>query len=115
MQLGDIAALPFASATFDRVFTINTIYFWPDLALALAELARVIRPGGVLVLGFTSIDDVRSAGLDRLGFMPRSSDELAVALAAQGFRPGLLQSGSDRRGTFFALTAERIAHKPTRR
>jgi hypothetical protein len=29
VQLGDIAALPFASATFDRVFTINTIYFWP--------------------------------------------------------------------------------------
>src|ERR1700674_3238305 len=26
VQLGDIAALPFPSATFDRVFTINTIY-----------------------------------------------------------------------------------------
>ena len=112
---GKVESLPYADASFDKACSVNTIYFWPDLALALAELARVIRPGGVLVLGFTSIDDVRSAGLDRLGFMPRSSDELALALAAHGFRPGLLQSGSDRRGTFFALTAERIAHKPTRR
>ena len=30
VQLGDIASLPFAPARFDRVFTINTIYFWPD-------------------------------------------------------------------------------------
>jgi SAM-dependent methyltransferase len=40
VQLGDITALPFASATFDRVFTINTIYFWPDTLQGFALRSR---------------------------------------------------------------------------
>ena len=40
VQLGDISHLPFPAAAFDRLFTINTIYFWPDLPRAFAELWR---------------------------------------------------------------------------
>lgn len=106
---GKVESLPYPDSSFDKACSVNTIYFWPDLALALSELSRVIRPGGLLVLGFVSSDDVRRAGLDQQGFIPYSSDEVAAALAAQGFRPGSLQSGSDVRGTFFAFSAERSA------
>jgi ubiquinone/menaquinone biosynthesis C-methylase UbiE len=49
VQLGDIAALPFASATFDRVFTINTIYFWRDTVQGFGEIRRVLKPGQAVV------------------------------------------------------------------
>jgi ubiquinone/menaquinone biosynthesis C-methylase UbiE len=40
--------LPFADATFDLCVTYNGLHCLPDPASAVAEMARVLRPGGVL-------------------------------------------------------------------
>jgi ubiquinone/menaquinone biosynthesis C-methylase UbiE len=42
--------LPFPNAAFDRALAINTIYFWPDQLSGLAEIRRVLRDDGFLVL-----------------------------------------------------------------
>jgi demethylmenaquinone methyltransferase / 2-methoxy-6-polyprenyl-1,4-benzoquinol methylase len=46
---GDAAALPFAAASFDAVFIGYGLRNFPDLKMAVAEIARVTRPGGMLV------------------------------------------------------------------
>lgn len=43
--------LPFGDATFDVVFSKDTIVDLPDKRTALAELYRLLRPGGAIVLG----------------------------------------------------------------
>jgi len=43
--------LPFADATFDVVTSVTVLCFVPDAAGAVREMARVLRPGGRLVLG----------------------------------------------------------------
>ena len=48
--VGDAAALPFATGTFDFVLMIEVLQHLPDPARALAEARRVLAPGGVLVL-----------------------------------------------------------------
>jgi SAM-dependent methyltransferase len=53
---GDAAALPFADASFDRVISTFGAMFAPDHAGAAAELVRVCRPGG-RVLMTTWIND----------------------------------------------------------
>jgi SAM-dependent methyltransferase len=45
---GDATGLPFADGTFDRVVTSEVLEHIQDDVAALAELARVLRPGGVL-------------------------------------------------------------------
>lgn len=45
-QSGDIEALPFADASFDRCWSNLAIQWCSDLPLALRELWRVTRPGG---------------------------------------------------------------------
>jgi len=40
----DLSFLP--SASVDKVFHMNCIYFWPDLSAALQELLRVLKPQG---------------------------------------------------------------------
>jgi SAM-dependent methyltransferase len=43
---GDARALPLASATFDMVVSGLVLNFVPEPATAVAEMARVLRPGG---------------------------------------------------------------------
>ena len=48
---GRIEALPFPEASFDVVVCVTVLCFTPDPRRAVGEMARVLRPGGRLVLG----------------------------------------------------------------
>ncbi|MFJ1705034.1 class I SAM-dependent methyltransferase [Kitasatospora sp. NPDC088346] len=50
-QEGTAAELPWEDAVFDAVFATNSVQLWQPLAASLAEVRRVLRPGGRLVLG----------------------------------------------------------------
>jgi len=47
---GDLLSLPLADASFDLVFSWGVIHHTVDPRRALAELVRVLRPGGTLIL-----------------------------------------------------------------
>ena len=46
----DSTGLPDASV--DRVVSVNNVAIWPDLDAAVAELHRVVRPGGTVVIAW---------------------------------------------------------------
>lgn len=50
---GDFACLPLADASVDKVLAANVLYFWDDAPAIIAEIGRVLRPGGRLVLYVT--------------------------------------------------------------
>jgi ubiquinone/menaquinone biosynthesis C-methylase UbiE len=47
---GDVARLPFPDASFDRVVVVDALHHFVDARAALADLLRVLRPGGRLVI-----------------------------------------------------------------
>jgi ubiquinone/menaquinone biosynthesis C-methylase UbiE len=47
-QQGDAMALPFPGASFDAAVMALVIFFVPEPAKGLAEMARVVRPGGIM-------------------------------------------------------------------
>jgi ubiquinone/menaquinone biosynthesis C-methylase UbiE len=47
-QLGDAQALPFEPDSFDAAVMALVIFFVPDPAKGVAEMARVVRPGGTV-------------------------------------------------------------------
>jgi ubiquinone/menaquinone biosynthesis C-methylase UbiE len=49
--LADARSLPFGDATFDAAYLVTVLGEIPDQDAALAELRRVLRPGGRLVVG----------------------------------------------------------------
>lgn len=83
LTLGDFHHLPYADASVDEVFCIESFCHAADLPRALAEVARVLRPGGE----FTLFD----------GYLPRASallsadEALAVELVAKGMAIDALQ------------------------
>jgi ubiquinone/menaquinone biosynthesis C-methylase UbiE len=50
LERGSDAGLPFESGTFEAVYAANSAQFWPDLAKGMAEVHRVLRPGGRAVI-----------------------------------------------------------------
>jgi ubiquinone/menaquinone biosynthesis C-methylase UbiE len=73
----DVEALPFEDSTFDLCVTFTGLHCFPDPPAALAEIARVLRPGGA-VRG-TSV--VKHAG-------PRQDAFVRVLQLAGVFGPG---------------------------
>lgn len=49
-RLADVEALPFPDNSFDRVVAYNVLMDVPDVPRAVAEIARVLSPGGVFTM-----------------------------------------------------------------
>lgn len=48
LRLGEASALPWPATHFDAGFALHSWQFWADPAHDLAEIARVLKPGGAL-------------------------------------------------------------------
>ena len=47
---GSVTALPFRDATFDVAYSFKVLAHIPDIRAAIGEMARVVRPGGTVVV-----------------------------------------------------------------
>lgn len=85
LVLRDRPALPFADAAFDKVFTINTLYFWDDPSAELAEIRRVLMPDGLLIVGIRPRHIMEQMPFVTFGFTLYEPNEAADLLTANGF------------------------------
>ncbi|UGT52657.1 methyltransferase domain-containing protein [Nocardia asteroides] len=81
---GSLTALPFEDAALDAAITVNTIYFLDDLPAACAELARVLKPGGAVVVGIGDPAAMAKMPFTPYGFTLRPVDDVVAALTAAG-------------------------------
>ena len=80
LRLASVDELPAFDAPFDKILAVNTMLFWGDPEARLAELRRLLRPGGLIAAAHqprdpgatdeTSMAEGReiAAALDRAGF-----------------------------------------------
>jgi arsenite methyltransferase len=99
--------LPFAEARFDCLVSVNTLYFWEDLAGGLNELARVARPRARLILGFGEAQGMCRAGYADRGFKLYSIDAVVDALKNANFTLEHIEKQSRVQGEFVGLRARR--------
>lgn len=80
---GDIRELPFEDKSISYIYSYNTIFHMKkeDIAKAIDEIKRVLRPGGICFINFLSINDCRYGQGDKLGegeFLQSEGDEKVI-------------------------------------
>lgn len=98
--VADLRALPFQEAAFDACVNIVTLEHIPGPQRAVSEMARVLKPGGRLLLAVPQEWEIHQAPHDYFRFTRHG---LAWLLERAGLRPLRMEAG----GGFFRLLARR--------
>jgi ubiquinone/menaquinone biosynthesis C-methylase UbiE len=93
LQQGNVMDLPFADQQFNKVLSIHTFYFWPDLSRGIAEIFRVLKPGGMLVLTLSTgkVDTTAETGLER--YQTILEEQLIPNMLQTGFMTAYIKQG----------------------
>lgn len=83
---GNVESLPFERTTFDKTCTVNTVYFWTSLDAGFAEIHRVLKPRGRVVVGFLPKERMDRMGMPEDIFTTRAPRDVIEALTKAGFR-----------------------------
>lgn len=80
--LYDGTNIPFADNSFDKIFSVNTIYFWQHPVQLLNELNRVLKPDGIFCITLVDEESMSQLPFTEYGFT-KYTDNLFKALVRQ--------------------------------
>jgi ubiquinone/menaquinone biosynthesis C-methylase UbiE len=75
IQNADFDKFPFDENYYDKIFSINTIYFWENPDFTVSKILRLLKPNGTLILGFHLKKDMIKMDLDNTIFKLYSKEE----------------------------------------
>jgi ubiquinone/menaquinone biosynthesis C-methylase UbiE len=85
IEFADVRQLPFDDKSFDKICTVNTIYFWEDPEVGLREIARVLKSGGKLAIGIRSADKMKDLPFTQHNFKLYAPEAVRDLLVDVGF------------------------------
>lgn len=80
-----ILEMPFGENSFNKIFTINTLYFWDDHQAALREICRVLKSDGKFLLSVRPKRIMEKIPITRHGFKLFGEEEILDLLSKAGF------------------------------
>lgn len=83
--VGDGQKIRFPNYSFDRIFTINTIYFWQDPVAYAKEIFRVLKPGGILAVALVDKNFMVKLPFTKYNFQLYSTEDACALMQSAGF------------------------------
>ena len=84
-SLTDGLTLPYTGNRFDKIFTVNTLYFWEQPLAYAREIYRVLKPGGKFCLCFADAAFMEQLPFVQYGFTLYSLQQATDLLSKAGF------------------------------
>ncbi|MFS4428997.1 class I SAM-dependent methyltransferase [Chryseobacterium sp. S90] len=78
--------LPFQDGTFNKIFTVNTVYFWENPVEFLNEIYRVLKDDGTLVLTFGQRDFMEKLPFTEYDFTLYNNNEMEELISKSHFK-----------------------------
>ena len=88
VKQGDVSALDIADGEYELATAFETIYFWPGLEKCFAEVARILKPGGIfMIVNESDGTDATSLKFEKIieGMKCHTVEEITEALKKAGF------------------------------
>ncbi|MES2826921.1 MAG: class I SAM-dependent methyltransferase [Bacteroidota bacterium] len=85
-SLTDGETVPYADAFFNKIFTVNTLYFWKDPEVYAREIYRVLKPGGKFYLSFAPKSFMEQLPFTQYGFELYDLEKALSLLEVAGFK-----------------------------
>ncbi|MCQ9635635.1 class I SAM-dependent methyltransferase [Chryseobacterium sp. WG14] len=78
--------LPFKDQTFNKIFTVNTVYFWENPLAFLNEIYRVLKDDGTFVLTFAQKDFMEKLPFTAYDFKLYNNSEMEELISQSHFK-----------------------------
>lgn len=78
--------LPFEDKIFDKIFTVNTVYFWKNPVQYFNEIYRVLKDNGTFILTFGQRDFMEKLPFTQFGFTLYNTDEMEETVSQSHFK-----------------------------
>jgi len=85
-RLTDADVIPFGESQFNKVFTVNTIYFWNDPQAYANQIAQVLKPGGLVSIGFIPKSTMQHIPFAKFGFNHYTITDVAALFINAGLK-----------------------------
>lgn len=83
--LSNAEYLPFPNLTFDKVFSVHTIYFWNKPSIIFSEIHRVLKTNGELIIAIRPKSIMEQYPYTQFGFSLYDRYSLASLLSDNNF------------------------------
>ncbi|UTW62443.1 class I SAM-dependent methyltransferase [bacterium SCSIO 12741] len=92
----DGVKLPYQRARFDRIFSVNTLYFWSNPQEFMSQLYATLKPKGSLILTWAAKAFMQQLPFVKYGFTLYEPQELEELAQSAGFLTASLDKYADK-------------------
>ena len=105
---GNFDEIPYEKEIFTKACSVNTLYFWPKPEHTAKKIAKILKPGGKLILAFEDIKQLEQKKLDKNIFHLYTKSEVKNLLINAGFESDVsVQSRKRGKSVFHCVVAKK--------
>ncbi|MDR0828774.1 MAG: class I SAM-dependent methyltransferase [Prevotellaceae bacterium] len=100
-----VEKLPFADESIDKIYTVNTVYFWENFDIGIAEIKRVLKPNGIFINTIYTQKHLSKLIITKYGFEKYDVEYLQKYTAESGLK--IVQTIKIERNKSLCITAKK--------
>ncbi|MDR2941344.1 MAG: class I SAM-dependent methyltransferase [Treponema sp.] len=94
----------FETNTFDKICTINTIYFWNNYEKCFSEIKRILKPNGIFINCFYSKEFLENIIYTKYGFNKYTVEEIIKMTEKNGLK--IIKTIEIKKGYSYCIISE---------
>jgi len=76
----------FGNEMFNKIYTINTVYFWNDLKKCFSEIKRILKPNGIFINAIYTKEHLDKTEFSKYGFNKYSREDMVKLTEENGMK-----------------------------